>query len=62
MMKKHRESYAQFASTFPAETIQKWTIMIEDWKKDRTKPSPYAEPENSERILSFLSGFIDFEQ
>lgn len=49
MMKKHREAYEQFVSTFPSETIQKWTIMVEDWKKDHTKPSPYAEPENSKR-------------
>ena len=52
MMKKHRDSYRQFANTFPSETIQKWTIMVEDWKKDCTKPSPYAEPDNSKCCLS----------
>ena len=54
MMKKHRQTYAQFTSTFPAETIQKWIVMVEDWKKDHSRPSPYEEPADGKLFFAVL--------
>lgn len=37
-----------FSSTFKAETIAVWTKKVDEWIRDRTKPNPYEEPQNSE--------------
>ncbi|PPQ96654.1 hypothetical protein CVT26_010318, partial [Gymnopilus dilepis] len=47
MRKKHRDAFETFSKTFKATTIALWTKMVEDWIKDRTKPSPYEEPKNT---------------
>ena len=47
MRKKHAEAFETFTKTLKLKTIMLWTKMVNDWVKDRTKPSPYEELKNS---------------
>ena len=43
MSKKHRALFNALSSTFPKETVDEWTAMVEDWQEDTSKPSPFEE-------------------
>jgi hypothetical protein len=58
MRKKHADAFKTFSSTFKAETIAKWSKMVEVWLNDRTKPNPYEEPESSKSLRHFLTTYV----
>ena len=44
MQGKHREMFKQLSSTFPEDTLKRWTAMVDSWKVDHRQPNPYEEP------------------
>ncbi|OBZ73392.1 hypothetical protein A0H81_06621 [Grifola frondosa] len=43
MHRMQRQSFEEFSSTFPPETLKKWKDMLDAWNADFSKPSPYEE-------------------
>ena len=54
MRNKHREMFRQLSSTFPEDTIQRWTAMVDAWKVDHGQPNPYEEPQCGMFIVVYI--------
>ena len=54
--REHRKQHIEFSQTFSAETISKWSDMVDAWNKDpSSSPDPYEEP-----ALGIACFFISF--
>ena len=43
MSKKHRALLNALSATFPTETIDEWTKMVNDWQEDTSQANPFEE-------------------
>ena len=53
MHKKHQQLFEQFTATFQPNVIISWEKLINAWKKDRSQPNPYLEP-NPCKLMVFI--------
>ena len=54
MNQRHTEIFDKFSATFPAETVARWTRMVERWEADPKAQNPYNEPGKSKFIASHI--------
>jgi hypothetical protein len=43
MSKKHPALLNALSATFPSETIDKWSNMVDNWQEDTSAPNPFEE-------------------
>ena len=53
MQGKHHKMFKQLLSTFPDDTLKRWTVMVDSWKVDYRQPNPYEEPQCGTFMLVF---------
>jgi hypothetical protein len=58
MRNKHREMFHQLSSTFPKDTIKRWTAMVDAWKVDHGRPNPYEEPQCGMLVVIYVDILI----
>ena len=54
MHKKHTQLFEKFSATFQPTMIVSWEKLINAWKKDRSQPNPYLEPNPCKPLVSIL--------
>lgn len=51
MKEKHTSENKKFDATFPAGLRNEWSVMIQKWERDKSKPNPYTHAEKGAPIL-----------
>jgi hypothetical protein len=53
MKQKHRLLVDRYTESFTPEEITKWNGVMRAWHADHSKPDPFAEVEEGERVRTF---------